>query len=80
MIRVLTVALTLALLLGGSTLDVPAQSEAPPIKIGYAISRTRPTAPDVARNAMRFSPSRRTRSGAPSRVGSSFDSAAGTQY
>src|SRR4029450_8424478 len=45
MIRVLTVALTLALLLGGSTLDVPAQSEAPPIKIGYAISRTGPFAP-----------------------------------
>jgi branched-chain amino acid transport system substrate-binding protein len=42
---VLTFALTLALLLGGSTLEVPAQSEAPPIKIGYAISRTGPFAP-----------------------------------
>jgi Periplasmic binding protein len=45
MIRVLTFALTLALLLTGSTADAPAQSEAPPIKIGYAISRTGPFAP-----------------------------------
>src|SRR5262245_66291853 len=45
MIRVLTFALTLALLLTGSTVDVLAQSEAPPIKIGYAISRTGPFAP-----------------------------------
>jgi len=45
MIRVLTFALTLALLLTGSTVDVPAQSEATPIKIGYAISRTGPFAP-----------------------------------
>src|SRR5215475_6953022 len=45
MIRVLTFTLTLALLLAGSTVDTPAQSEAPPIKIGYAISRTGPFAP-----------------------------------
>ena len=34
MIRVLTFALTPALLLTGSSADAPAQSEAPPIKIG----------------------------------------------
>jgi branched-chain amino acid transport system substrate-binding protein len=45
MICVLIFALTLALLLTGSTVDVPAQSEATPIKIGYAISRTGHFAP-----------------------------------
>jgi branched-chain amino acid transport system substrate-binding protein len=45
MIRALTFGLVLALTITGSSLDVPAQSEAPPIKIGYAISRTGPFAP-----------------------------------
>src|SRR6266513_1226429 len=39
MMRMLTLALT------GASLDTRAQSDAPPIKIGYAISRTGPFAP-----------------------------------
>ena len=45
MMRALAFALVLALTLSGSSLDGAAQSEAPPIKIGYAISRTGPFAP-----------------------------------
>lgn len=45
MIRVLTCALVLALTLGAASLDTGAQSDAPPVKIGYAISRTGPFAP-----------------------------------
>lgn len=37
--------LTVALVVFGGTLDVLAQSEGPPIRIGYAISRTGPFAP-----------------------------------
>jgi branched-chain amino acid transport system substrate-binding protein len=45
MTRVSTFALAVALLLAGSPLVALAQSEGPPIKIGYAISRTGPFAP-----------------------------------
>ena len=45
MMRMLTVALVAALVLTGASLDTRAQSDAPPIKIGYAISRTGPFAP-----------------------------------
>ena len=45
MTRILTVALVAALVLTGASLDTSAQSDAPPIKIGYAISRTGPFAP-----------------------------------
>jgi len=45
MMRVLTVALVAALVLTGASLDTRAQSDAPPIKIGYAISRTGSFAP-----------------------------------
>src|SRR5262245_47964331 len=45
MMRVLTIALVAALVLVGASLDTGAQSDAPPIKIGYAISRTGPFAP-----------------------------------
>ena len=43
--RVLTFALVAALVLVGASLDTGARSDAPPIKIGYAISRTEPFAP-----------------------------------
>src|SRR5687768_10005660 len=39
-----------------------------------------PTAPEVARNAIRFSPRRRTRTGGPSGAGSSLETRAGIQY
>src|SRR2546426_5674696 len=39
-----------------------------------------PILPEVTRNAIRFSPSSRTRTGAPSRSGSSLDIRAGIQY
>src|SRR5215471_20934412 len=45
MMRLTTVALVATLVLVGATLDTRAQSDAPPIKIGYAISRTGPFAP-----------------------------------
>jgi len=45
MMRVLTFALVAALVLTAGSLDTRAQTEAPPIKIGYAISRTGPFAP-----------------------------------
>ena len=45
MMRMLTVALVAALVITGASLDASAQSDAPPIKIGYAISRTGPFAP-----------------------------------
>ena len=45
MMPVLTWGLAVALVLFGGTLDALAQSEGPPIKIGYAISRTGPFAP-----------------------------------
>jgi len=45
MMRVLTFALVAALVLVGASLDTGARSDAPPIKIGYAISRTGPFAP-----------------------------------
>src|SRR5262244_1932358 len=45
MMRLITVALVAALVLVGATLDTRAQSDAPPIKIGYAISKTGPFAP-----------------------------------
>src|SRR5256712_10568172 len=45
MMRVLTFALAVAFVLAGASLDTSAQSDAPPIKIGYAISRTGPFAP-----------------------------------
>ena len=40
----------------------------------------RPTAPEVARKAIRFSPSSRTRSGGQSGEGSSSERSAGIQY
>src|SRR2546428_5469856 len=40
----------------------------------------RPILPDVTRKAIRFSPRSRTRTGAPSRSGSSLDMRAGIQY
>jgi len=42
---VLACVLVLALAIGGATLETAAQSDGPPIKIGYAISRTGPFAP-----------------------------------
>jgi len=45
MMRVLTFALAMAFVLAGASLDTSAQSDAPTIKIGYAISRTGPFAP-----------------------------------
>jgi branched-chain amino acid transport system substrate-binding protein len=45
MMRVLAFALVATFVLAGVSLDTSAQSEAPTIKIGYAISRTGPFAP-----------------------------------
>jgi len=45
MMRLVTIALVAALVLVSASLDTRAQSDAPPIKIGYAISRTGPFAP-----------------------------------
>ena len=45
MMRVLTFALVVTFVLAGASLGTRAQSDAPPIKIGYAISRTGPFAP-----------------------------------
>ncbi|HSF04383.1 MAG TPA: amino acid ABC transporter substrate-binding protein [Methylomirabilota bacterium] len=45
MIPIVSWGLTITLVLFGGTLDALAQSAAPPIKIGYAISRTGPFAP-----------------------------------
>ena len=45
MMRIFTCALVVSLALVATSLDTRAQSEGPPIKIGYAISRTGPFAP-----------------------------------
>src|SRR6185436_14429553 len=55
----------------------PKNIEAP--RCGQAFGIT-PTAPDVVRNAMRFSPRRRMRIGEQSGEGSSLDIIAGIQY
>src|SRR5918992_3852548 len=55
----------------------PKNSEAPRCGQAWASS---PTFPEVVRKAIRFSPSKRTRSGGPSGAGSSEDMRAGIQY
>src|SRR5262247_2166331 len=55
----------------------PKKSEAPRCGQWFWM---RPILPEVARKAIRFSPRRRTRTGAPSRSGSSLDMSAGIQY
>src|SRR5881397_3894504 len=56
---------------------LPKKSEAPRWGHEFWI---RPTLPDVTRKPMRFSPSRRTRTGGQSGPGSSLDMNAGIQY
>src|SRR5262245_46231608 len=55
----------------------PKKSEAPRCGQWFWMS---PTRPEVARKATRFSPSSRTRTGAPSASGSSAETSAGIQY
>ena len=55
----------------------PKKSDAPRCGQWFWIS---PILPDVTRKAMRFSPRSRTRTGAPSRSGSSLVMSAGIQY